>query len=1091
MARVQYGPQLVFGSDGQLAKSQSGGVVTSDEAQSVGVSDIASTPTGSAMGTASSDAAGVCTFWGPDSYAGELWVDFGAGPLLMMPLHLMSDMAEAYAAGSLGGGGGSSVPADNSVSTSKVQDGAITAAKLAEAVVSSISAATTAASSASTAASAASSAASTAATDAASALAAARSPITFVATAEASAGAKALANGRVLPASGAAGLATALKGYLEGADRLILLKGSESYLELDAQLTVTPRDKAELDLAQLPLMVHAAEANGGNSGNAGIVIGGSIGTTVSSPGSVASGLQATIYRASSVITHTSTALASAMTAGTWFMLTTTTNRNPNRPLEYFEGEIGQTLSATSTSWTWRTAARAQYTTSAATIRTVNMVEGVKIRGLIVIDNPAATTRQNGVVLKHLVNADVEAAAEGERLADGVGVWGCVGGRVHGWSRDCQDRYAGGTQGYGLRDAGSEGLTISWDDEGSRHGVDLGQSSSSWPVTRNTFIEKAHARHTYAAGFAIHDAEHVSTASGAIWSLNCGGGLISRGSFVKLLRPIIIGGHADNYPWRTDGTPGATSGQATTAGCSFGERTKLNLTAFDDTSANGFAGRGLELIEPFIDVSAATGDYDGILIEDPLQGATIVVTAQPIRPRRVGLRFIGDSIADSTIRVIVDHTTGSGSTGSYGPPTGTTYTGVTLTGATGVFDLGSGTPPAVGTMLISTGGTPASATPAGWGGFVCGAVYYVYSVSGTTFTVASRKSGNTAAITFTQNLTGLSFLGTTGQLVHSAYLVPSVSSVNPQFIARSSISITSTGCRATPVVIGGARNGGVSVDNSLSVTVTSLGSGPTASTPVVQWVGTSCGDWQMPPVAARVSNRAALHAAYTGVATSSGGPAITYLPGRSVFADCATDLHLARTRGPRPASGQWVTADHAGLGTNTTLVASDKSVTRLFRLRVTDSLIDAVGTATAGSAPVLGAGGTYLRLRVGAYADGGTGNAPALSVAPLATLGDIDLTGAVGQKLATLATALQDGSFDPSGSGYWWISATLQYDGADPTTFPTVLVLATLLPLFGPTDLASPTVRAWTAGNSMSGALAALTSINRDGTARVLTAARAL
>jgi hypothetical protein len=893
----------------------------------------------------------------------------------------------------------------------------------------------------------------------------------------------------VLPASGAAGLATALKGYLEAADRLILLKGAEAYLELDAQLTVTPRDKAELDLAGLPLMVRAGEANGGNSGNAGVVIGGSIGTTVSAPGSVASGLQATIYRASSVITHTSTALASAMPAGTWFMLTTTTNRNPNRPLEYFEGEIGQSLSATSTSWTWRTAARAQYTTSAATIRTVNMVEGVKIRGLIVVDNPASTARQNGVVLKHMVNADVEAAAEGERFADGVGVWGCVGGRVHGWSRDCQDRYAGGTQGYGLRDAGSEGLTISWDDEGSRHGVDLGQSSSSWPVTRNTFIEKAHARHTWAAGFAIHDAEHVSTASGAIWSLNCGGGLISRGSFVKLLRPIIIGGHADNYPWKTDGTAGATSGQATTAGCSFGERTKLNLTAFDDTSANGFAGRGLELIEPFIDVSAATGDYDGILIEDPLQGATIVVTAQPIRPRRVGLRFIGDSISDSTIRVIVDHTTGSGSTGTYGPPTGTTYSGVTLTGATGVFDLGSGTPPAVGTMLISTGGTPASATPAGWGGFVCGAVYYVYSVSGTTFTVASRKSGNTAAITFTQNLTGLSFLGTTGQLVHSAYLVPSVSSVNPQFIARSSISITSTGCRATPVVIGGARNGGVSVDNDLSVTVTSLGSGPTASTPVVQWVGTSCGTWRMGPVVATASNRSALHAAYTGMTVSAGGPAITYtdIGTRSRFLDGTTSLALARVSGTRqrPGAGGKHTRNFYGSVTATALVSGDIGVTRAFPVRVIDRLIGGI-TVGVGTVPVLGTA-TYLRLRLNVFADSGDGVTPLTT--KLADLGTIDLvTGAANTaRTFTLASPLWDGAWDTAGNGVYHLGFTPQADGTI-TTYPTI-------PFAGNVDMSDPadvfsnvSGRGFSSANTQAtdaGNLGAVSSWNRDSGQRPL------
>jgi hypothetical protein len=123
MARVHYGPQLVFGADGQLAKNASGGVVTFDEAQSLGCSDIASTPGGSAMGSASSDAAGRCDLWGPaDGYNGPLWVDFGAGPMMLLPLDLLAETASAYGDGTLGGGGGGGgvVPDDGSVTAAKL-----------------------------------------------------------------------------------------------------------------------------------------------------------------------------------------------------------------------------------------------------------------------------------------------------------------------------------------------------------------------------------------------------------------------------------------------------------------------------------------------------------------------------------------------------------------------------------------------------------------------------------------------------------------------------------------------------------------------------------------------------------------------------------------------------------------------------------------------------------------------------------------------------------------------------------------------------------------------------------------------------------
>lgn len=749
---------------------------------------------------------------------------------------------------------------NDSIDTPQIKAGAVTPDRLAPAVSSSISSASAAA---------------------ASSLAAVQDQVAYIATADATDAQKAAANGRVLPASGAAGLASALKGYLEGNRQVKLLGPASPLLVLDAQLVALAPDNADWDFSGATLRVHAGENNGGNSGLAGVILGGAAPSAVT-----VTGLSTTLGQGLDTFAHTTSSLPTTFPVGSWGFITSTEVRNPNRPLEYFKGEIFQVQAVSATSITFATATRDSYTTSSATIRKAGMCEGLRIRGLRIESNPAGTSRQNGLVLRTVVNMDVEVDVEGTEFADGVAAWGCVGGRLKVRSKRCQDRYGPGVQGYGVRIAGSEGVEVDCEDELSRHGFDAGMSSSQWPVTRHTKILRAHARHCYAAGFAVHDAEFTHTAPGAILALNCGGGIIVRGSNTRLDRPVVIGGHAKTYPWGPGGVAGGTGTQSTGAGITIGERTKLNLSTFDDTSASGLGGLGLEIIEPVIDLRGASGDFDGIDVQDPLTNATILVR-QPIRVRRVGWRFSGDTITDSVIDIVVDHAA------TYSPPSGTTYSGVTLTGSTGTFDVGSGnTPPSVGTELISTGSSSAPATAAGWGGFVPGATYYVYSVSGTTFKVAARSSGNTAAITFgSVSLTGLSFV--VGKRVHSAYVVPSVASTTQQYIRRSRIAITSTGCRDVPVVIGGARNGGSSYANFLRVAVTSLGSGLTAASPIIRWAGTNVGEWTVEPVDARVSNRAAVDGSstsYTGLTPSTGGPTLTYAPGRSVFADGAVDLY---------------------------------------------------------------------------------------------------------------------------------------------------------------------------------------------------------
>lgn len=901
--------------------------------------------------------------------------------------------------------------------------------------------------------------------------------VVFVATQDSVDGAKALAGvTRILPASGAAGLAAKLKTIIEGNQYVICLPGPTP-LVLDAALDAAPPDDAVHDWGGLKLIPNDAEANGGNSGQAAIIIGGAAATTTITM----TGLAATLPKGTDTFAHTYTGLGALLPAGSHGRITTTENRNPNRQAEYFKGEEFDVLAVSDTSIRFKGALRDSYSTSATNFRfrRVVMCQNLTIRGLNIISNTTQSTpaRQNGLVIRNCASPDIEVTVSGVEFADGVGVWGCTNARVQGQSYQCQDRYGPGVQGYGLRIAGSEGTVIvSWEDYESRHGIDLGMSSSSWSVTRHTKVIKAHATHTYAAGFAVHDAEFTTLLPGSVISVNCGGGIITRGSYTFIYSPVIIGGHVDTYPWGAGGVAGGSGTQSNGAGIAIGERTKITISAFDDTSANGLGGTGLIIADPYIDASGATGDFDGITCEDPLRDASIVARI-PVKPRRCGFKFSGDFIDNSVIDVAVDHTTGTGSTGSYGPPSGTTYTlGGTLTASTDWVDLGT-TAPAVGTELINTGGT---AGAGGWGGFVPGATYFVYSTSGNLVRLASRSSGNTAYIDFTQDLTGLTWI--TGKRVHSAYLVPSVSSTTAQYIRRSRIRITSTACRDVPVVIGGARNGGVSLSNTLDVAVTSLGSGPTAATPVIRWVGTSLGEWQIGPVDARASNIGALHSSYTGMLPSAGGPLITYTPGRSVFADGATDLHKIAVRGPGVLSGERHMADHTGGDSQVTLLTGDRSVMRLYRVRVTGASFSGIATATAGTALTLSPA-TYARARVAVYADAGT--RPATGTGSLlADLGVIDITGATGEKTLTLGAPVNDAAWDVNGTGWYWLGIAVQMD-ADPTVFPTMKTLNTLVKGANATSAATPTVRGYTASNSMTGAAANLTSVTADGTARTI------
>lgn len=146
MARAMYGPQPAFGADNKLAISQTGGLITFDREQTSTCEDIAATPTGDAMGTASSDSRGAVLLWGPDNYEGLLWQDFGSGPFPLFPTILLESLLLDVAAGSVADGGitepkvatdavGARAIAAGAVGADELADEAVTPEKLAAAAV--------------------------------------------------------------------------------------------------------------------------------------------------------------------------------------------------------------------------------------------------------------------------------------------------------------------------------------------------------------------------------------------------------------------------------------------------------------------------------------------------------------------------------------------------------------------------------------------------------------------------------------------------------------------------------------------------------------------------------------------------------------------------------------------------------------------------------------------------------------------------------------------------------------------------------------------------------------------------------------------
>ncbi len=121
MARERFGPVPVLGSDGQLLRSASGGQVTEDFEQTTPVTDVAALPEGPATETVSTDAAGICTFYGPDGWRHTLYIDFGIGPIPVTPLRPVDAAIDLADGGSI---------ADGAISTAKLADAGVTPAKL-------------------------------------------------------------------------------------------------------------------------------------------------------------------------------------------------------------------------------------------------------------------------------------------------------------------------------------------------------------------------------------------------------------------------------------------------------------------------------------------------------------------------------------------------------------------------------------------------------------------------------------------------------------------------------------------------------------------------------------------------------------------------------------------------------------------------------------------------------------------------------------------------------------------------------------------------------------------------------------------------
>jgi hypothetical protein len=165
---------------------------------------------------------------------------------------------------------------------------------------------------------------------------------------------------------------------------------------------------------------------------------------------------------------------------------------------------------------------------------------------------------------------------------------------------------------------------------------------------------------------------------------------------------------------------------------------------------------------------------------------------------------------------------------------------------------------------------------------------------------------------------------------------------------------------------------------------------------------------------------------------------------------------------------------SGLAT-VTPTTGDKNVLYIWKVRACGQAMSAANIAVTS----LGSGdGVGMALRVGAYADDGTGNAPALNTNPLLDSGAISWS-------ATGNTTVAVSYTEPIGE--YWVGVVLQYTTA-PTTFPTFASLANPV-LMAPVGLISTgttinQARVWKA-TAVAGTLGQLTTITQDQSAHIV------
>lgn len=303
----------------------------------------------------------------------------------------------------------------------------------------------------------------------------------------------------------------------------------------------------------------------------------------------------------------------------------------------------------------------------------------------------------------------------------------------------------------------------------------------------------------------------------------------------------------------------------------------------------------------------------------------------------------------------------------------------------------------------------------------------------------------------------------------AACVPAVTT--GQFSSDIKIDIDCLKPRNAPIIISGSADAANPSDRiEILLRSRTLGSGMTSSSPMVILDANPNGTTGQFGAVKIEDMDAVAVARATAVTTSSAAIVNLMWQGASRFSDGYKVDDV-----PWLSSGMVRIPRTTGLAT-VTPTSGDRSVLYLWKVRGCGQTFT---NANMGVTAIGTNDGVAFGIRVGAFADDGTGNAPAIGVAPLFASGLLG-TGTTGNVNSAITFV------EPVGD--YWVGAVMQYTTAPTVTFPTLVSLANpqLMPPVGliSTGTTVNQARVWKQ-TSVTGALVALTAITQDQSAHIL------